>query len=226
VKEIVRQCALVVRKELLHLWRGRARLVATAAFAFANLVVFSFAGGLQSEAMRTNAGGFLWVGILLASTLALGESFRVEVQNNALEALLLLPVHPAALFVGKAVGNLVLLTLVGWMMVPFSIVLFDATPIGGVARLLVTVPLGAAAISAPGTMHAALCSRARARDVLLPLLLLPLVLPGLVAAVQATQLCFSGDGMGDYPSWIAVLTMFAAVQWGLGGLLFAYVVEE
>lgn len=226
MKEILRQCTLVVRKELLHLWRGRARLVATAAFAFANLVVFSFAGGLHSEALRTNAAGFLWVGILLASTLALGESFRVEVQNNALEALLLLPVHPAAIFYGKAIGNLVLLTLVGMVMIPFSVVLFDATPAGGLGRLFLTIPFGAAAISAPGTMHAALSSRARSRDVLLPLLLFPLVVPGLVAAVQATQLGFLGDAMGDYGDWLTVLAGFCVVQWGLGGLLFSFVVEE
>jgi heme exporter protein B len=224
--EVVRQCIIVVQKELLHLWRGRTRLVATGAFAFANLMVFSFAGGLHSEAMRTSAAGFLWVGILLASTLALGESFRVEVQNNALEALLLLPVHPAALFYGKAIGNLVLLTLVGVVMVPFSVVLFDATPVGGVGRLLLTIPLGAAAISAPGTMHAALSSRARSRDVLLPLLLFPLVVPGLVAAVQATQLCFLGDAMGYYPGWIGVLVAFCLVQWALGGILFSHVVED
>ncbi len=226
MKELLRQCTIVAHKELLLLWRGRARLVATSAFAFANLVVFSFAGGLHSEALRTNAAGFLWVGILLASTLALAESFRVEVQNNALEANLLLPVHPAAIFYGKAVGNFVLLTLVGVVMVPAAVVLFDATPAGGIGRIFLTVPLGAAAISAPGTMHAALSSRARSRDVLLPLLLFPLIVPGLVAAVQATHLGFLGDAMGDYGDWMAVLAAFCAVQWGLGGLLFSAVVEE
>ncbi len=226
MKEVVRQCSLVVRKELLHLWRGKARLVATGAFAFANLVVFSFAGGLHGEAMRTNAAGFLWVGILLASTLALGESFRVEVQNQALEAMVLLPVHPAAIFYGKAIGNFVLLSLVGAVMVPCSIVLFDAVPVGGLGRLFLTIPFGAAAISAPGTMHAALSCRARSRDVLLPLLLFPLVVPGLVAAVQATQLCFLGDAMGEYGSWLTVLAAYCVVQWGLGGLLFSHIVEE
>jgi heme exporter protein B len=226
VKELLRQCTIVAHKELLHLWRGRARLVATSAFAFANLVVFSFAGGLHSDALRTSAAGFLWVGILLASTLALAESFRVEVQNNALEANLLLPVHPAAIFYGKAVGNFVLLTLVGVVMVPAAVVLFDATPAGGIGRIFLTVPLGAAAISAPGTMHAALSSRARSRDVLLPLLLFPLIVPGLVAAVQATQLGFLGDAMGDYGDWMTVLAAFCVVQWGLGGLLFSAVVEE
>ena len=238
MKELLRQCTIVAHKELLHLWRGRARLVATSAFAFANLVVFSFAGGLHSDALRTSAAGFLWVGILLASTLALAESFRVEVQNNALEANLLLPVHPAAIFYGKAVGNFVLLTLVGVVMVPAAVVLFDATPAGGIGRIFLTVPLGAAAISAPGTMHAALSSRARSRDVLLqvavvemgavllPLLLFPLIVPGLVAAVQATQLGFLGDAMGDYGDWMTVLAAFCVVQWGLGGLLFSAVVEE
>ncbi len=216
----------MVRKELLHLWRARSRVVATFAFAFATLLLFSFAGGLNADLLRANAAGYLWVGLLLASTLSLGESFRVETAHDSLEMLLLLPVRPTAIFVGKAVGNLVVLLLVGVVMVPAAVVLFDATPREGLAPLLLTVLLGTASISAPGTMHAALSARARSRDLLLPLLLFPLVVPCVIAAVQASRACFTGDVMDELGAWLRVLVGFNVVHWSLGALLFARVVED
>ena len=223
---IASQCLLVLQKELRHLWRARTRATATGAFALATLFLFSFAGGLDSDTLRGNAAGYLWVGLLLASTLALGESFRVETEHGSLEALLLFPVAPVAIFVGKALGNMITLLVVGLVMVPFTIALFDAGPKEGILPLLGTLVLGSAAIAAPGTMHAALASRARARDVLLPLLLFPLVLPCVVASVQAPRLLISGDAMGQFGSWIAVVAAFATVHWLVGALLFSFVVED
>lgn len=220
------ECAAMTRKELTHLWRARSRLASTGAFALTTLLLFSFAGGLDEEALRRNAAGYLWLGLLLASTLALGESFRVETEHNALEMLLLLPVRPAALFYGKAIGNLVVLSLVGLVMVPFAVVLFDAAPRESAWKLALSVLVGAAAIAAPGTLHAALAARARSRDVLLPLLLFPLVVPCVIASVQATQLCILGDAMGQYDAWLSVLAAFCVVHWSLGGLLFDRVVED
>jgi heme exporter protein B len=224
--EIAGQCVLVLRKELRHLWRARTRATATGAFALATLFLFSFAGGLDGETLRGNAAGYLWVGLLLASTLALGESFRVETEHGALEMLLLLPVHPVAIFVGKALGNTLTLLLVGLTMVPFTVALFDAAPREGLSRLVLCIVAGAAAIAAPGTMHAALSSRARARDVLLPLLLFPLVLPCVVASTMATRLVITGDPMGQFGSWLSVTVGFAVVHWSLGALLFPLVVED
>ncbi len=226
MNEALRECAAMIGKELSHLWRARARVAGTAAFALATLLLFSFAGGMNADLLRHNAAGYLWVGLLLASTLSLGESFRVETEHNALEMLLLLPVRPAAIFVGKAVGNLVVLLLVGLLMIPLCVVLFDAAPREGVGKLALTVLLGTASISAPGTMHAALASRARGRDLLLPLLLFPLVVPCVIAAVQASRACFTGDAMGELSSWLAVLVGFCVVHWSLGALLFERVVED
>ncbi len=223
---LLAECGAVTRKELVHLWRARSRLVATGTFALATLLLFSFAGGLDEDALRRNAAGYLWLGLLLASTLALGESFRVETEHNAIEMLLLLPVRPAALFYGKAIGNLVVLLIVGLVMVPFTVVLFDAAPKENLLKLVLAIFLGAAAIAAPGTMHAALAARARSRDVLLPLLLFPLVVPCVIASVQATQLCIGGDAMGQFGAWLTVVAAFCIVHWSLGGLLFDRVVED
>jgi heme exporter protein B len=224
--ELIGSCFAVWKKELRHLWRARARGVATLTFAIATLLVFSFAGGLDKDTLRANAGGYFQVGLLLASTLALSESFRVETEHGALEMTLLLPVPPVALFVGKALGNFVLLVAVGLVMLPFAIVLFDAAPREGLGPMVITVIGAAAALAAPGTLHAALASRARARDVLLPLLLFPLVVPPAVASVQAMSLAIGGDAMDQLGSWLSIVGAFCVVHWLLGGLLFPFVVEE
>lgn len=226
MSEFLLECRAVLAKELLQLWRARARLVATGTFALATLLLFSFAGGLNEEALRENSAGYLWIGILLASTLALGEGLRVETEHNAIEMLLLLPVRPAAIFYGKAVGNLLVLLIVGIVMLPFLTALFDATPTEGVGKLVLCVLAGSASISAPGTMHATLAARARSRDVLLPLLLFPLVIPCVVAAVQATHLVYAGDPMNQLGSWLGVLLAFCVVHWSVGGLLYSRVVED
>ncbi len=224
--ELVRQCFIVLRKDLLASWRSRTRAVATGVFGVTTLLLFSFAVGPDTTILQAHAAGYLWLALLLSSTLALAESFRVEVEHGALETLLLLPTHPAAVFYGKALANLLTLLVVGVVLLPFMLALYDAHVEMGVARLALVLFAGAAGISAPGTLHAALSSRARSRDVLLPLLLFPLLVPCLLASVKATSLVLTGDPMTQLPSWLSLLAAFDVIYWLLCGLLFARVVED
>ena len=214
-----------LRKDLLLQWRTRAQLVAVFVFGAAALLLFSFAIGPDAAALRQHSAGFLWLGMLLASTLALADSFESEMAHRALEGLLLLPADPRALYYGKAVANVLQLTLLGTALVPVMVVLYDA----GTARvgaLVGVVALGAAGLSAPGTLYAAMTAQARARNTLLPLLLFPLVVPALLAAVKATSLLILGDPMGQLRAWMLLLVAFDAVYWSLCGLLFERVVED
>ncbi|MFZ5469177.1 MAG: heme exporter protein CcmB [Myxococcota bacterium] len=216
----------VFRKDLLIEWRTRARLNALVFFAVATLLLFSFSLGADTQSLRQNASGFLWLGVLLASVLSLGESFRVETENHALEGLRLVPTDSRAIFVGKALGNAALLFVLGWVLVPLLIGVFDVTVTLGLGRLAGVLALGCLAIGAPGTVYAAIASNARARDVLLPLLLFPLMIPALVASVKATSAVLQGDAMGDFRSWLLLLGAFNLVYWALGFVLFPKVVED
>jgi heme exporter protein B len=214
-----------LRKDLLLHWRGRVGIVAIFAFGAAALLLFSFAIGPDSLALRQHAAGFLWLGLLLASTLSLAESFEREMEEQALEGLLLLPAGARALYYGKAIANWAQLAFLGSALVPVMIVLYDA----GTLRLLSlfgVIVLGTAGLSAPGTLYAAMTAQARARQTLLPLLLFPLVVPVLLAAVKATSLLILGDPMGQLRPWATLLAVFAVVHWSLGGLLFSRVVED
>jgi len=214
-----------LRKDLLLQWRGRAQLVAIFAFGAAALLLFSFAVGPDSLALRQHSAGFLWLGLLLASTLSLAESFEREMEEQALEGLLLLPASARALYYGKALANWGHLALLGCALVPVMVVLYDA----GTLRLFSlfgVIVLGTAGLSAPGTLYAAMTAQIRGRQTLLPLLLFPLVVPVLLAAVKATSLLILGDPMGQVRPWATLLAAFAVIHWSLGGLLFGRVVED
>jgi heme exporter protein B len=214
-----------LRKDLLLQWRSRAQLVAIFAFGAAALLLFSFAIGPDSLALREHAAGFLWLALLLASTLSLAESFEREMEEHALEGLLLLPASARALYYGKAVANWAQLALLGVALVPVAVVLYDAGTVRLVA-LLAVILLGTAGLSAPGTLYAAMTAQTRARQTLLPLLLFPLVVPVLLAAVKATSLLILGDPMEQLRPWAVLLVLFDVVHWSIGGLLFGRVVEE
>ncbi len=214
-----------LRKELLLQWRTRAQAIAVFVFGATSLLLFSFAIGPNAAALRQHAAGFLWLGLLLSSTLTLSESFHAEMENRALEGLLLLPVSPRALYYGKATANAIQLVLLGTALVPVMVVLYDA----GTTRiptLLLIIILGSAGISAPGTLYSAMTSQARAKQTLLPLLLFPLIVPVLLASVKATSLAILGDPMEQGRSWVLLLVAFDGIYWSLCGLLFDRVVEE
>jgi len=212
-------------KDGLLQWRTRAQLLAIFTFGAAALLLFSFAIGPDTSALREHAAGFLWLGLLLASTLSLAESFQHEMEERALEGILLLPAPAPALYYAKALANWAQLTVLGLGLVPVMVVLYDA----GTTRLLglaAVIALGAAGLSAPGTLYAAMTAQARARQTLLPLLLFPLVVPVLLAAVKATMLFILGDPMGQAGSWMLLLVCFDLIHWALCGLLFGRVVED
>lgn len=216
---------VLLGKDLLLEWRTRARLNALLFFALATLLMFSFALGPDTRLLERNAGGYLWLAILLSSVLALGESFRVEQENASLDGLRLVPADPRALFLGKAIGNAVLLFLLGMVLFPVMTALYGTKLVLPIWTFFGALALGCLAISAPGTVYAAIASNSRARDVLLPLLLFPLLVPALMAAVRATQLVLQGDPMAQIDSWLGLLASFNLIYWGLGLVLFPRVIE-
>ncbi len=214
-----------LRKELLIQWRTRSQLMAVFVFGATSLLLFSFGIGPSAEHLRKFSAAFLWLGLLLSSTLTLAESFHAEMENRALEGLLLLPADPRALYYGKTIANWLQLTLLGVALFPVMVVLYDAGTTE-LAKLLVIIVLGAAGLAAPGTLYAAMTSQVRAKQTLLPLLLFPLIVPALLASVKATSLVILGDSMDQVMSWIGLLAAFDLIYWSLCGLLYGRVVEE
>lgn len=222
---LIPQTASVLRKDLLIEWRSPARLSGLLVFAAAILLLTAFAAS-SVDVMRRIAGGTMWLGLLLASTRSLDQSFAVEAEEGAMEGMVLWPVDPVAIYYGKALANTLVLVGVACALTPLMIAVYDAPIRGSVGLYALTLVLGSAAIAAPGTLYSLITSQARGASVLLPLLLLPLVMPALLSAARCSAVLIEGDPMGQAGAWVGLLGAFNAIHWALSGLLFARIVEN
>lgn len=215
----------VVRKELLVEWRDPSRVVGLLVYAFVLLLLVAFAMP-GTHVLPDIAGGALWLGLVLASTRSFDQSFRVELENAALEGLVLWPVDPLAIYYGKVVANTLVLLVVAAVLLPLVILLYHPEVRGSWLLLGGVILAGSAGLAAPGTLVAALATQARGSSALLPMLLLPLVVPVVLAASKATALVFDGDPMGQADDWLMLLAVFALLHGSLDGLLFSRIVDE
>lgn len=223
---ILRGAWLVLKKDWQIEWRTKARLTATVFFSLSTLLLFSFAMGPGIDVLREHAPGYLWLGILFASVLSLGESFRVEAENQSMTGLLLAPVDARSIFLGKVAGNALLLFSLALVLLPVTVALYDVNLSKNPGALALALALGCVGIAAPGTVYSAMSSNARARDVMLPLLLFPVLVPMLLAAVSATKFALTKDAQEQLPSWLKLLTAFDLIYLSVGFLVFPRVVED
>lgn len=221
----LRQVVQVLRKDLLIEWRARSRAFALGCFMVTILLLFSFAVGPDTATLRAHAGAYLWLSLLLSSTLLLAQSFHVEVESGAIETVMLAPTSPPAFFYGKALANAAQLVLLGCVALPAVLGLFDGQVKESPLLLGAVIVLGCAGLAAPGTLYSALTARLGARQLLLPLLLFPLIVPCLLASVKATSLVMMGDPMDQVPSWLQLLAAFDVLYWSVCGVLFGRVVD-
>jgi heme exporter protein B len=200
-----------VGKDLRLEWRSRDSL--NGMLFFALLVVVAFSLAFDPTAFPTTArqisGGLLWIGLLFASMTALNQAWARELRNNALDAQRLAPSSPAALFVSKALANFLFVTVVELVLAPVFALFYNLHPLGQSSLLPLILPLGTWALVCNGTFFAALGLRARNRELLLPLILLPITMPALLAMIQATTAVLTGD----FPPtlWIKVLVAYDIV---------------
>jgi heme exporter protein B len=184
-----------LRKDLRLEWRSRDSINGMLFFALLVVVVFGLAFDPTGYPTTTRqiAGGILWVALLFASITALNLSWTRELRNQVLEAQRMAPSPASALFVGKALANMLFVLVVEAVLAPIFIVFFNLHVLGNVWLLAVILPLGTWALVVNGTFFAALGVRARNRELLLPLLLLPISLPALLAMVQGTTGVLTAD---------------------------------
>jgi heme exporter protein B len=239
---VIRQTWAILRKDLQIEFRRPARITGIFFFALGLLLLVA-AAAPSSSVLRAFAPGTLWIGLLLASTRSLDQSYTVETESGALEGLALWPADPRALFYGKALANTFVLAVVALALLPLIVAVYDA-PIAGVslanllgwppggegatrlAGVLAFTVVGSAAIAAPGTLYGLIAAEARGSSVLLPLLLFPLVFPALLCAALGTSALFQGDPMGDADVWFRVLLAFTAIHWSLSGVLYRRILED
>jgi heme exporter protein B len=217
-----------LRKDLRLEWRSRDSINGMLFFALLVVVVFGLAFDPTSYPTITRqiSGGILWVALLFASITALNQSWTREQSNNVLEAQRMAPSPASALFLGKALANLLFVLTVEAVLAPIFIVFFNLHALGNVWLLALILPLGTWALVVNGTFFAALGLRARNRELLLPLLLLPVSLPALLAMVQATTGVLTAElDPIQIGTWIKQLTGYDIIFTTICILLFETVLN-
>ena len=211
-------------KDLRAELRSKETVTAMLVFALLAIMIFSFALEFNRTGREANAAGVLWATLIFAGTLGLGRSLGREKDQGCLDGLLLTPVDRSALYFGKMVGNFLFMLVVGVVLLPLMGILFDVTflqPMIGV--VLVLGILGYAGV---GTLISSMSVYARGREVMLPILLLPIALSILIPSVRATRGLLEGVSVPELSGWFQMLIGVNVIYIALAYMLFDFVVEE
>ena len=220
-----RRVKAIAMKDLRTERRSKAGFNSVAALGVTILVLFGFALGPDAQALRDAAAGALWLAVLFAGVLAFNRSYQIELESDALEPLLLYPGARWTIFSGKLLANLIFIGLMLVIVVPIGLVLFQVPVPDAWAKLLLVLFLGVIGMVSLGTFYAAMASRSRAREVLLPLLLFPMLVPVLLAAMEASKALLAGDLMREAGLWIRLLVAFDVIFVVATHLAFEHVIE-
>lgn len=223
--EVIRIGA-IVWKDLTAERRTKANFNAVAFLAGLILLMFGFALGPDNEALRNVAGGVVWLTVLFSGVLSFNRSYEQELANGALQTLLLYPGDRRSIFLGKLLANLTFVLLVEAVLVPLAAFLYDIPIWDAILPLAVVLFLGTVGFVTLGTFYSAMASRLRAREVLLPLLLFPMLIPLLIAAVEATDAILAGDLMDASSGWLKVLVVFDIVFFVGALFAFEHIIED
>ncbi|HEV7520734.1 MAG TPA: heme exporter protein CcmB [Candidatus Angelobacter sp.] len=189
---IARLTWINVTKDLRLEWRSRDVFNSMMFFALVVVVVFSFS--FEREDSRPVMGGLIWIAFLFSTTMALNQSWARELRNGVLDAYRVSPAPAEALFLGKCLGNFILIMLLECLMAPLFVVFYNLSSVGPLWQLLLVAVLGTWALVVNGTFFAAMSIRTRNRELMLPLLLLPISLPAVISMVTGTTQVLSGEG--------------------------------
>lgn len=214
----------IFRKDVRAELRSRELIGSMALFALLAVLVFSFALDLNREGKLDAISGVLWVTLIFASILGLNRSMAMERDQGNLDALLLAPISRSAIYIGKLAGNLVFVLAVAVVLALTISILFNASLFD--PRLILVIVLGSVGYSTVGTLLAAMSVQTRARESLLPIIMLPIALPLLLSAVRATSAMLTGAPEDQWLPWLSILAVLDVIFLVLSFLLFEFVVED
>jgi len=213
----------IIKKDLRAEMRSRELLSVMGLFALLSVLMFSFALELDREAREEVVSGVLWVTLVFASLLGLNRSMALERDQGGLDAILAAPVSRAAIFVGKLLGNFLFTGIVGLALLPLMTALYGMNLLSG--WVILTTMIGIFGFATVGTLLATLTVQTRAREALLPIAMLPIVLPFVLTAVRATKAMLNGAA-DEGPSALGMLAAITIIYLVLCLLLYEYVLEE
>ncbi len=223
--ELLRQTYWLFWKDLLLEIRRRESLLAMFFFGVLLLFVFHFAFDLSRERAAEMAPGLLWLAFLFTGTLGLTQLFQAERENHCLDALLLCPMDRGAFYLAKVFFNLLLMLLVELVVFPLFWVLFNLELWSLIPSLFLVTFLGTIGFCVLGTLFSAVTLRAHARELLLPLILFPLMIPVILATIRGMEIILRTGAFQEALPWLRLLIGFDVIFITAGFLIFEWVIE-
>jgi heme exporter protein B len=221
---LIKATAAIVWKDLSAELRSRELLSAMLVFALLVILIFNFALELQPSLRTQVTPGVLWVTFVFAGTLGLNRSMAIEKDRGCLDGLLLAPVDRSAIYFGKAIGNLIFMLVIVAIVLPVYSLIYNINLFN--PGLLLVVFLGSLGYTAVGTLLSAMAVQTRTRDILLPILLFPLVIPVVISAVKASTGFLQGWTMAEIQPYISLLLVYDVIFIAVAFMVFDFVVEE
>ena len=219
-----RALSAVIWKDLAAELRSRELLSAMLVFALLVILIFNFALELDAQARATVTSGVLWVTFSFAGTLGLNRSMATEKDRGCLDGLLLAPVDRTAIYFGKAIGNLVFMLIVEVIVLPVYSILYNTNLFN--PGLVLVILLGSIGYVAVGTLLSSMAVQTRTRDILLPILLFPIVIPVLISAVKASSGFLQALELSEIVPYLNFLVVYDIIFVAVAFMVFDYVVEE
>ena len=220
----LRKVYAIVWKDVRAELRTKDILSSMLVFAALAVVIFQFAFDLRADNARLVLPGVVWIAITFSGVLGLNRSFILEQDRGSMEGLLLAPMDRSVIYFGKLIGNLLFIFAVELVLLPLASLFFNVwivTP-----SVLLVVFLGTIGFAAVGTLFAALSVNPRAREVMLPILLFPIMVPVLIPGVRATGALLDGETLKEVAQWLRLLVAYDVIFIAAAFLLFDFVVEE
>ena len=222
--DFLRPIGVLVWKDILLELRSRELIVSMLVFGLMLVVVFNFALSVTPQRVSTVAPGILWASFAFAGVLAMSRAFAREREQGALDGLLLAPVSRDAIFLGKAASIFLFMVLVEVILLPIFAGLMGFSAVS--FALVLTILLATAGFALVGALFAAIAVQTKSREILLPVLFFPVILPVIVGAVEATKLAIGGESVVGVGHWLPLIGAFDAVFLVICPWVFSLVVEE
>ena len=216
----------IVRKDFISEFRSRDMFISMFTFSLIIIFVFNLVLDLTSNIKNIVSPAVLWITFLFSGSIGLSRSYSLEKESEAIKGLLLAPVDRSLIYMGKFFSNLIFLLIIEIITIPIFIILFNYDFSIKIIEIMLVIFLGTIGFSTVGTLFSAISLNTRLREVLLPILYFPIIIPVLLNVVRITTSLLSGESLSSNSSSLQVLIAFDIIFFSAGLLLYEYVIEE
>ncbi|WP_017755881.1 heme exporter protein CcmB [Calidifontibacillus oryziterrae] len=224
--DLFKAALVITYKDLYSEWKTKQIISTMLIFSALVIVTFSFAFDPANNTVKAVIPGMIWVITIFSGILGLNRSFLSEQGNDSMNGLIVAPIDPSSVYLGKFLANFVLVLLVQIVSIPLLFILFDFKMVGNIGLLITVVLLGTFGFISVGTFLGALSANSKSSEMLLPIILFPVVSPVVIGAVQATKIILINfENIASAYSWMKLMTAYDLVFFVICFILFEYVLE-